>query len=71
MKFDDSGSKKREKYDLGVIFEVPGPETPQNPEIFDFYGFPLPVPMEFLSRAHVHTHVFVPPWIVGLGTSLG
>ena len=29
MKFDDSGSKKREKYDFGVIFEVPGPENPQ------------------------------------------
>ena len=32
MKFDDSGSKKREKYGFGVVFEVPGPENPQNPE---------------------------------------
>ena len=59
MKFDDSGSKKREKYDFGVIFEVPGPENPQNSgncgeipkisEILDFYDFPLPVPMGLLN----------------------
>ena len=34
MKFDDSGSKKREKYDFGVIFEVPGPENPPKNPIF-------------------------------------
>ena len=37
MKFDDSGSKKREKYDFGVIFEVPGPENLQKSGNFGFF----------------------------------